>query len=85
MVLAKDSHQATIYNYGAKDEEMMVVWVPCYVLRRYPLLLRGLVSVNTLVSPDFTRFIDFNLSQNVVLIRDIETFKEIRTIPAGML
>jgi len=74
MVLAKDSHQATIYNYGEKEEKMFVVWVPCYVLQRYPLLLRGPISVNTLVSPDFTRFIHFNLVQNVILIRDIESF-----------
>ena len=85
MLLTKDSHQATIYNYGAKDKEMQVVWVPCYVLNRFPLFLRGPISVNTLVSPDFTRYIDFKLGQNVLIIRDIETMKEIKTIPAGKI
>lgn len=85
MVITKASHTATIYNYSSQESDTEVEWVPCHVIRKYPFGMRGSISVNNLVSPDFTRMIDNNFNENVIQIRDIATFKIVRTIPQGMI
>lgn len=64
--------QAYIYTSepvgNPSDNE--VKWVKQTTIKRFPTLLQGDASVNSLFSHDFTYYFDFNFNTNQIMIMD---------------